>query len=261
LSDYYELLGVERTATMVEIEKAYRKMSMKYHPDHNPGDTEAEEMFKKVNEAYSILSDPQKRHAYDNPRRNILEEVFGTGFPFGGNPSGPPDPNGPRRGRDLKFIARIPLYKALMGGSHTITFDYMDACDECGGKGATETQTCSLCRGSGMMTRAEQRGAMRVMSTSPCPKCHGSGQEPLNTCSACNGSGNMRKSKEFTFDIPAGIQDGQTASFAGEGGKGINGGPPGALIVRILVQMPNIQQMTKEQKEALKNFPYDNANG
>ena len=253
-------MGVERTATAVEIKKAYRRLSMKYHPDKNPGDSEAEEMFKKISEAYSVLSDPQKRHAYDNPSRNLFESVFGTGFPFGG-PQRPtrPDPNAPKRGRDLKFITRVPLYKVLLGGKHTITFEYMDACDACSGSGASETQTCSLCHGSGMMSRTEQHAGVRVMSTSPCPKCRGTGQEVLNTCTQCGGSGNKRREKEFTFDIPEGLDNssnGHVVSFANEGGAGINGGPPGALIIRIMIEMPNVKKMTEEQKEALKNFPY-----
>jgi len=255
LSNYYELLGVERTATAVEIKKAYRKLSMKYHPDRNPDNPEAEEMFKKVSEAYSVLSDPEKKAHYDSPP-NMFETMFGSGFPFGGMRRERPDPNGPRRGRDLKFIARVPLYKVLFGGSHTIRFDYMDACKSCGGTGASKLQTCTLCQGKGMMSRMEQHGDMRVMSTVPCPKCHGTGQEALERCLECGGSGNTRLNKEFTFDIPVNLPNGNVVTFSGEGGVGINGGPPGALVIRIHVQMPDADKMTKEQREALENFPY-----
>jgi len=253
-NDYYDTLGVAKNATQEELKKSYRALSMKYHPDRNPDDAEAEERFKKINAAYSVLSDPEKRQQYDNRDNPFMNMMHGWGDMMG-RPRRP-DPNAPRRGNDLRYIAGVPLYKTVLGGDHTIKFSYQDPCEKCNGIGASETRICSECNGSGMKSMVQNQGNMRIMSSSPCPKCQGSGRESIKKCEQCDGSGFKTLDKEFTFKIPIGIPDGHVLSFANEGCSGVNGGPPGALLVRVGIIMPNAQRMSEEQKEMLKNLPY-----
>lgn len=251
---YYGVLGVDNNASPEELKKAYRTLSMKYHPDRNPNDPEAEDAFKKVNEAYSVLSNPNKRQQYDNPMDPFMEMMQGWGGMAGRQQR--PDPNAPRRGSDIKYIAGVPLYKTILGGKHTIKFGFQDPCGECNGSGASELRTCASCNGSGVFASMQNRGNIRVMSSAPCPKCHGRGQEAVKKCEHCDGSGFKVVNKEFTFDVPIGIPDGQIIPFANEGCSGINGGPPGALVIRLQIIMPDVNKMTDKQKEMLKGLPY-----
>ncbi|MCW2244907.1 molecular chaperone DnaJ [Azospirillum fermentarium] len=258
--DYYELLGVAKTASADELKKAYRKLAMQYHPDRNPGDAEAEHKFKEISEAYDVLKDEQKRAAYDRFGHGAFENGRGPGgagggfggFDFGGGGGGFADifdemfgefMGGGRRGggaasgrgQDLRFNLEISLEDAFKGTQSTIKVPTSVACDTCNGSGAaagTQPITCPTCAGHGKVR--SQQGFFTIERT--CPACHGAGKVIKDACKSCGGAGRLRKEKTLQVNIPAGVEDGTRIRLAGEGEAGLRGAPPGDLYIFLAVE-------------------------
>ncbi|GAB1459750.1 molecular chaperone DnaJ [Thauera sp.] len=250
--DYYEVLGVNRDAGDDEIKKAYRKLAMKYHPDRNPDNKEAEEKFKEAKEAYEMLSDPQKKAAYDRyghagvdpsmgagPGAQGFEGGFADAFGdifgdlFGGGGRG--GRSNVYRGADLRYNLEITLEEAARGAEKTIRIPTVEECGTCNGSGAkpgTHPKPCPTCQGHGQVR--VQQGFFSIQQT--CPKCHGSGKIIPDPCRDCGGAGRTKKQKTLEVKIPAGIDDGMRLRHAGHGEPGLNGGPPGDLYVEIHIR-------------------------
>ena len=267
--DYYEVLGVEKNATPEQIKKAYRKLAKKYHPDMNPGDDEAANKFKEVNEAYEVLSDEDKKAKYDqfgfdglDPNfgaggfgggfggfdfGDILSSVFGGGG-FGGfgggggfggfGGGGGHDRNAPMQGPNLREVLRLTFEEAAFGCEKDLPIERIEACKECHGKGTTDpngVQTCQRCHGTGVI-QTQQRTPFGVMQTQQeCPECGGDGHIIKNPCKVCSGRGLVRRRTTVHVKVPAGINNGQAINMHGQGHVGRNGGPNGDLIISIAV--------------------------
>jgi molecular chaperone DnaJ len=253
--DYYNILSVNRDADDDTIKKAYRKLAMKYHPDRNPGNKEAEEKFKEAKEAYEVLSDARKRDAYDRFGHAGVDPSMGgggNGFGFGGSGfegfgdafsnifddlfggSGRGRSN-VYRGADLRYNLEISLEEAARGTEKTIRIPTVEECETCNGTGArpgTHSTTCTGCGGSGQMRI--QQGFFSLQQ--PCPKCHGSGRVIPDPCRDCGGAGRVKRQKTLEVKIPAGIDEGMRLRHAGHGELGVNGGPPGDLYVEIHIR-------------------------
>ena len=251
--DYYEVLGVNRDAGDDEIKKAYRKLAMKHHPDRNPDNKDAEEKFKEAKEAYEMLSDPQKKAAYDRyghagvdpsmgagPGAQGFEggfadafgDIFGDLFGGGGGRGGR---SNVYRGADLRYNLEITLEEAARGAEKTIRIPTVEECGTCHGSGAkpgTHPKPCPTCQGHGQVR--VQQGFFSIQQT--CPKCHGSGKIIPDPCRDCGGAGRTKKQKTLEVKIPAGIDDGMRLRHAGHGEPGLNGGPPGDLYVEIHIR-------------------------
>ena len=261
--DYYEVLGVSRSASDDELKKAYRKLAKQYHPDLNPGDKTAEAKFKEINEAYEVLSDKQKRQRYDQFGHAGVDPNFGAGAGggFGGFDMGDIDlgdlfgtffggsgfggsaqranPNAPRRGENLRTSVTITFEEAAFGCEKDLTVTRSETCSSCKGSGCapgTTAEVCPDCRGSGQVRIQRGNGAFTFTSSAPCTRCHGTGKIIHQPCSECGGSGQVRKQRKITVQIPAGIDDGQAISLRGQGGAGINGGPAGDLLIAVTVR-------------------------
>jgi molecular chaperone DnaJ len=252
--DYYEVLGVQRNATEAEIKKAFKRLAMKHHPDRNPDSKEAEEKFKEAKEAYDVLSDEQKRAAYDQFGHDgvagmgggygaggfggggaSFSDIFGDVFGdiFGGARGG----GGQRvyRGADLRYNLELSLEEAVAGTTVKIRVPTLVTCEECGGSGAkkgSSPTTCPTCHGQGQVRM--QQGFFSLQQT--CPRCHGSGKIISDPCNACHGEGRVQKSKTLSVKVPAGVDTGDRIRLSGEGEAGENGGPPGDLYVQIAVR-------------------------
>ena len=271
--DYYEVLGVSKTATDAEIKKAYRKLAMKYHPDYNPGDKEAEEKFKEINEANEVLSDPKKRQLYDqygfagvDPNYaaqngggpggfggfggdgvdlgDIFGDIFGGGFGgFGGGSRS--NPNAARKGQDVRVRITLSFDEAVHGCKKNITITRQQECTECHGTGCaagTSPETCPDCGGRGFVIR-QQRTPFGVMQTQqPCSRCGGRGKLVKNPCKVCHGSGRVAAQKTMEVSVPAGIDDDQSLALRGKGDAGSNGGPAGDVIVMVTVRPSEVFQ-------------------
>lgn len=260
--DYYEVLGVKKDATDAELKKAYRKMAVKYHPDQNPGDKDAEEKFKEVNEAYEVLSDSQKRAQYDQFGHAAFDggagggagyggfggfdgadmgDIFGDIFGdfFGGRSSrGGSRYNGPMRGANVQTSVRLSFEEAIFGCEKEIEINFKEECASCHGTGAkagTSKETCSKCNGKGkiMYTQQTMFGTMQNVQT--CPDCGGTGQIIKEKCPDCRGTGYITRRKKLKVTIPAGIDDGQCIRMSGAGEPGTNGGERGDLLVEAVV--------------------------
>ncbi|MEA5096933.1 MAG: molecular chaperone DnaJ [Burkholderiaceae bacterium] len=252
--DFYDVLGIKKGASEDEIKKAYRKMAMKHHPDRNPDNKKAaEEKFKEINEAHDILSDPQKREAYDRYGHAGIDPNMGMGGGAGGFQGGGfadafgdifgdifgggRSRGGPQmyRGADLRYNLEISLEQAANGFDTTIRVPSWDTCDTCHGSGAkpgTSPVTCTTCGGQGQVRM--QQGFFSIQQT--CPKCQGKGQIIAEPCSACNGVGRIKRNKTLEVKIPAGIDDGMRIRSTGNGEPGQNGGPPGDLYVEVHIK-------------------------
>jgi molecular chaperone DnaJ len=253
--DYYDVLGVDKSASADDMKKAYRKLAMKYHPDRNPDDADAEQKFKELNEAYEVLKDDQKRAAYDRFGHaafegggpgggggfhgfggaggfsDIFEEMFGE-FMGGGRRGGGGRAN--TRGADLRYNMDITLEEAFAGKKTTVNVPTSVACDTCSGSGAkpgTQPKSCSTCGGMGRV-RAQQ-GFFTIERT--CPACQGQGKVIADPCGDCGGAGRVRRDKTLEVTIPAGVEDGTRIRLAGEGEAGLRGGPPGDLYIFLSV--------------------------
>ena len=249
--DYYEVLDVARNATDEEIKKAYRKLAMKYHPDRNQDNPSAEEKFKEVKEAYEMLSDSEKRAAYDQYGHAGVDPNMGAGGGFGGgNPFGDfgdifgdifggmgGRQRGPQvyRGADLRYTMEISLEDAAAGKVTQIRVPNWEECDVCHGSGAepgTSAETCPTCQGQGQVRMSQ--GFFSVQQT--CPTCHGTGKHIPTPCHKCHGQGKIKTQKTLEVNIPAGIEDGMRIRNAGKGEPGVNGGPSGDLFVEIHIK-------------------------
>jgi len=253
--DYYKILGIEKEASVGEMKTAFRSLSKKHHPDVG-GD---EEKFKEINEAYSVLSDPQKKQEYDNPG---FSGGLG-GAPFGFNPfehfggfsNRRSNTNAPRRGSSIELIKEIPLHIFILGGDIKIQLSYNDPCKECGGNGATKTEQCSNCGGSGMIVGVQSIQGMHIQTSRPCPKCEGSGQISIEDCTICEGTGKIKvENKVVDVFVPFGIRDGHILVKRGEGRSGFNGGPPGDLVIQLKMKLPHKNELTEEQIKVLEEL-------
>lgn len=259
--DYYEVLGVDKSASDDVIKKAYRKLAKQYHPDLNPGDKNAEAKFKEVNEAYEVLSDKDKKARYDqfgfagvDPGYGAgagggaygaggfdfgdLGDIFGSFFGggFGGTRA---NPNAPQRGESLRTSVTISFEEAAFGCEKEISIERVEQCDTCRGTGCekgTTAEVCPDCRGTGMVQQRRQTPLGFMSTSAPCGRCGGKGRIIHQPCKACHGSGQLRRRKTLKVTIPAGIDNGQTISLRGQGNAGRNGGPAGDLLIVIAVR-------------------------
>ena len=258
--DYYEVLGVDKGASDDEIKKAFRQQAKKYHPDLHPGDQEAEAKFKEINEAYSILSDPDKKAkydqfghagvdpngfggggygAYDVDLGDIFSSIFGGGFGGGSSRRR----NGPSKGSDLKYRMSLEFMEAAFGLERDIQITKEDLCKACGGSGAqpgTTPETCPTCRGAGRVQQQTQTLFGMTMVTKTCPTCSGRGTVIKTPCTQCRGRGRMKTSKVLHVKIPAGVDTGDMIPLRGEGEPGTNGGPYGDLYIEIRVKSHDV---------------------
>ena len=265
--DYYDVLGVSRDSDASSLKSAYRKLAMKYHPDKNPGDSNAEKKFKEVSEAYEILSNSEKRQAYDQYGHDAFNQAGGSGFSEGfsgfgnfsdifedffGDIGGRQSRQREQRGQDLKYEIDIDLREAYTGLKKEISFDTLIRCDVCSGSGSEKgngLKNCGVCGGSGR-TRASQ-GFFTVERT--CSACGGAGQVITDPCTTCNGEGRRRKNRKLEVNIPAGVEEGSRIRLSGEGAVGPNGSSPGDLY--LFISMVPHEIFEREATEIFCNVP------
>ncbi len=265
--DYYEVLGVSKTATDDEIKKAYRKLAKKYHPDLNPGDKKAETNFKEVNEAYAVLSDSEKKAKYDQFGHAGVDgnggfggggfggfgsfggmdvdlgDIFGSFFGGGSSGGSSARRNGPQRGTDIEQRVELTFEEAAKGASLELNISRYENCSACGGSGAkkgTSPETCPTCGGRGTVNTVKRTMLGMMQTSSTCSACGGRGKIIKEKCTSCGGSGQVRKTKKINVKIPSGIDHGQTLTLRGEGNRGKNGGPNGDVYVTVFIKPDKI---------------------
>ena len=264
--DYYEVLGVAKTATDAELKSAYRKLAKKYHPDFNKDNKEAEEKFKEVSEAYEVLSNAEKRQKYDqfghagvDPNFGAggyggygggfgfedfdIGDIFGSFFGGGFGGGGQTRRNAPQRGESLRVNLILSFEEAAFGCTKEINITKNEKCSKCGGNGAepgTSAETCAACHGTGTVKTTRRTPLGVISQQGVCPTCHGTGKIIKTPCSKCSGTGKERVSKKLSVNVPAGIDDGQTISLRGEGNAGTNGGPSGDVLISVSVRPHHI---------------------
>ncbi len=262
--DYYEVLGLDKSADADAIKRAYRQLAKKYHPDLNPGDAEAEKNFKEVNEAYSILSDADKKAKYDQFGHAAFDPTAGGGYGgggfsggfgdfgdlgdifgsiFGGAFGGGTQKRGPRRGDDVGVRLTLTFEEAAFGCKKDVSYNRLHKCPHCNGTGAaagTAPETCPDCRGAGQRVTVQRMGGMSFQSKVTCEKCHGTGKFIKEPCRECRGSGLERENRKLTVTIPAGIDNGGRIALRGQGCDGTLGGPSGDLIIEVAVRSHSI---------------------
>ena len=278
--DYYEVLGVKKDASADEIKKAYRKAAMKYHPDRNPGDKEAEAKFKEVGEAYEVLSDDGKRSRYDQFGFAGVDPNYGAGaggyggggfgggfggfgdfgdifseFFGGGSSRGGARENAPRRGENIMTHLELTFEEAAFGCEKEVATPRIENCSACNGSGSADgvIETCSQCRGTGQVRTVQNFMGMQMQSTAPCPACSGRGKIIKNPCTTCKGKGKVRRTNRVKVKIPAGVDAGQSVRVRSEGSVGINGGPNGDLLVEVYIKRHPI--FTREDRDVLCEVP------
>ena len=258
--DYYEVLGVEKGASAEEIKKAYRKNAMKYHPDRNPGDKEAEEKFKELGEAYEVLSDDDKRARYDQFGFQGVDPNFGGGAGFdggfggfggfgdlgdifgeffgGGSSRRTASQNAPRRGENVGARLELTFEEAAFGCEKEVSAQRIENCAVCNGSGSADgaVETCSQCHGTGEVRTVQNFMGMHMQSSTVCPTCSGRGKIIKTPCNTCKGKGKVRRTQKIKVKVPAGVDDGQSVRIRGEGCVGSNGGPNGDLLVEIYIK-------------------------
>lgn len=272
--DCYEVLGLQKGASDSEIKKAFYKLAKQYHPDANPGDKEAEERFKEVNEAYSVLSDSEKRARYDqfgwagvDPSAGggggfggfadgfDMGDIFGDLFGgiFGGGGGSRRNPNAPRRGEDVSVRLTLTFEEAAFGCKKEISYTRIEACSTCSGSGGTGVENCSKCGGSGKVTVQHHIGIGYMQSTQACDACKGKGKIIKDPCKDCRGTGRQKRNKVIEVNVPGGIDNGQRISLRGQGNAGINGGSAGDLYVAITVRPHEV--FTRDGFDLLCDLP------
>ena len=276
--DYYEVLGVDKNAGADEIKKAYRKAAMKYHPDRNPGNAEAEEKFKEVGEAYEVLSDADKKARYDqfgfagvDPNYGAgqgggygsgfggfgdfgdLGDIFGSFF--GGSSRGRSTANAARRGENVMSYLELTFEEAAFGCEKEVSAMRIENCGNCGGSGSADgaIETCQQCRGTGQVRTVQNFMGMQMQSTATCPSCSGRGKIIKNPCSTCKGKGKVRRTQKVRVRIQPGVDVGTTLRVRGEGCVGVNGGPNGDLLVEIGIKRHPI--FTREDLDVMCEVP------
>ena len=260
--DYYKSLGIEKGASEADIKRAFKKLALQYHPDRNPDDKEAEEKFKEINEAYQVLSDPEKKDRYDkygtadfaegfggyggegfggfgfSDLGDIFGDIFGGGG-FGGFGGGSRrNPNAPRKGNDIETTITLTFEESISGVEKDIDVTKHENCDTCGGTGTksgTSAKSCDICGGKGVVTETANTAFGSFSTQKTCRKCGGKGTIIENPCATCHGTGKVRKNKKITIKVPAGVDSGNVIPLRGQGEPGENGGPNGDLFVNIRV--------------------------
>ena len=277
--DYYEVLGINKDASAEEIKKAYRKAALKYHPDRNPGNKEAEEKFKEVGEAYEVLSDTEKRQRYDQYGFAGVDPNFGGGSGgayggagfggfgdfsdlgdifgdfFGGGRSRGSQQSAPRRGENVMTRLELTFEEAAFGCEKEVAAQRIENCAVCHGTGSADgvIETCQQCRGTGQVRTVQNFMGMQMQSSTTCPACNGRGKIIKTPCSTCKGKGKVRRTNRVKVKIPAGVDDGQSVRVRGEGCVGANGGPSGDLLVEISIKRHPI--FTREGFDVLCEVP------
>jgi molecular chaperone DnaJ len=277
--DYYDILGINKSADETEIKRAYRGMALKYHPDKNPGDTSAEEQFKQINQAYSVLSDPEKRAQYDQFGESGIAGAGGAGFDpsnfgggdifdlfnsvFGGDLFGGGQPRGrgggkrPQRGEDLQVEVQITLDQARSGADIVVEADRLMTCERCTGNraepGGKGLQTCQTCRGQGQVQQQQRTILGTFVTAAPCPACRGSGESNTEPCTKCKGRGRTIQPEKVTVTLPKGIDGGYRLRVTGAGNMGIHSGPAGDLYV--FLEMKAHKDLARDGDNLLYKLP------
>ena len=278
--DYYEVLGVEKGASAEEIKRAYRKAAMKYHPDRNPGDKDAEAKFKEVGEAYEVLSDEDKKARYDqfgfagvDPNFGPGQGGYGGGFDgfggfggfgdlgdifgefFGGGRSSRSTQNAPRRGDNIMSRLELTFEESAFGCEKEVSYLRVESCSSCSGSGSADgvVETCQQCRGTGQVRTVQNFMGMQMQSQTTCPTCSGRGKIIRTPCNTCKGKGKVRKNHKISVKVPAGVDAGQTVRVRNEGSAGTNGGPNGDLLVEIYIKRHPIFQ--RDNRDVLCEVP------